>query len=90
MTPLSNLDDAQHIDDRMRPAHSDTVWPPRRQRIPAGCDQQGRQPEAAHAASELVEADDLPQISAGVFIWPLVSTLGILAVLLVAHLWSMP
>ena len=85
MTPIAN------IEDRMQAPASDTAWPPRRAFIPAGCDQQGRHPEAAHAASELTDDDEAKRgEGAGVFIWPLLSTLFMFAVLLVIHLWAKP
>jgi hypothetical protein len=51
---------------------------------PQGCDQQGRYPEAAHAASELDDYDPRPIPGAGPVAW---LVLGVVALLAVAAGW---
>lgn len=61
-------------------------------RIPKGCDQQGRYPEAAECCTDVGADDDEASIGegAGAIVWPLVSGLVVLAVFgpLALHLWA--
>lgn len=59
---------------------------PRTAYIPKGCGQQGRHPEAAHAASEIEEYKPDPLWWVGDILWSLGLTAAVLFVLVVVGL----
>jgi hypothetical protein len=54
-------------------------------RIPNGCDQQGRYPEAAHSATEVGQDEEQADL---VFLWAVVVILTVTIIAVVVAIWG--